>query len=209
MVGDGRFESVAKAILAARESTTEDSAAVNVVVTPPAPGDDVMAASIRLVTGDVTNSVGDPFIPNGLPNNAWMRITRSGDLFTAYRSRDGTQWVELGNVTAPLAGTLEVGVGAVSHRNTRTMTAKFSNLQIGSLALLQEIRLLNLSYQSGVFSASFQSRANVTYTVEYKDSLATPAWTTLTGIAGDGTVKPFTDAGVSSTRSRFYRVSQP
>jgi len=214
LAGDGRIESVAQGILTARESTAEDSAAINVVVTPPAPGNDVIMATIRGFTGDVTNNVGDPFMPNGLPNNAWMRITRSGDLFTAYRSTDGLQWVELGNVSTaltPLASALEVGVGAVSHRNMRTMTATFSHLQIGPLSGLpvQEIRLLSLSYQGGAFSASFQSRNNVSYTPQYKDSLTAPGWTPLPSIAGDGTVKAFADSGVSPTGYRFYRVSQP
>jgi len=214
LAGDGRIESVAQGILTARESTAEDSAAINVVLTPPAPGNDVIMATIRGFTGDVTNNVGDPFMPNGLPNNAWMRITRSGDLFTAYRSTDGLQWVELGNVSTaltPLASALEVGVGAVSHRNMRTMTATFSHLQIGPLSGLpvQEIRLLSLSYQGGAFSASFQSRNNVSYAPQYKYSLTAPGWTPLPSIAGDGTVKAFTDSGVSPTGYRFYRVSQP
>lgn len=208
MEGDERFESVSQAILSARETADEFSAGVSVTVTPPAPGDDTIQAMARLIASDVTNSVGTPFIPNGLPNNAWIRITRAGDLFTVYRSTDGVQWVELGNVTATLPAALEVGVGAVSHRNTRTMTATFSNLQIGAPAP-PEIRLVNFSYLGGAFSASFQSVNSLTYTPQYKDSLTAPAWTPLPGITGDGTVKTFSDSGVSSTGSRFYRVSQP
>jgi hypothetical protein len=208
MAGDGRLESVAQAILTARETADEFSAGVSVTVTPPEPGDDVIKAMVRLVTGDLTNNVGDPYFPNGQPDNAWMRITRSGDVFAAYRSTNGVQWFELGNVTVTLAPALQVGVGAVSHRNTRTMTATFSDLQIGGAALPQ-LRLQNLSYQGGAFSASFQSQNGVTYTPEYKDLLTTSSWTPLPSIAGDGTTKSFTNSAVSPTGSRFYRISQP
>jgi hypothetical protein len=88
------------------------------------------------------------------------------------------------------------------------MTATFSNLQIGGAAS-PEIRMLNLSYQGGAFSAAFQSQNGLTYTPQYKDSLTAPAWTPLPGIAGDGAVKAFTHSGVSPTGYRFYRISQP
>jgi regulation of enolase protein 1 (concanavalin A-like superfamily) len=208
MAGDGRLESVAQAILTARETADEFSAGVSVTVTPPEPGDDVIKAMVRLVTSDITNDVGVPYLPNGLPENAWMRITRSGDVFTAYRSTNGVQWVELGNVTVTLAPALEVGVGAVSHRNTRTMTATFSDLQIGGAAS-PELRLQNPSYQAGAFSASFQSQNGVTYTPEYKDLLTASSWTPLPSIAGDGTTKAFTNSPVSPTGFRFYRISRP
>ena len=145
-----------------------------------------------------------------VPRNAWMRITRSGDTFTAGRSTNGTQWVEMGNVTVTLPAALQVGVGAVSHRNTRTVTATFSDLQINAGGSAPaDIRLVNLSYQGGTFSASFQSQNGLTYTPQYRDSLSAGVWTPMPSITGDETTKTFTDSGMPSTGYRFYRVSQP
>lgn len=211
MAGDGRFESVSQAILTARESISEDAAAVSVIVTPPAPGDDVLHAHARLSTGDVTNEIGSVVVTNGLPGNAWLRLSRAGDVFTVYRSADGAQWTEVGNVTAALPATLEVGVGANSHRNTRLMTATFSNLQIGGPPA-PEFNLVGWSYQGGAFTASFPTQNGVTYTPQYRNALVEgdAAWISLPTVAGDGMVKSFTDAsGPLPGGTRFYRVSRP
>lgn len=208
LAGDGRLESVSQAILTAREGVHEDAAAVNVVVTPPAPGNDWLHAHARLTTGDVTNDLGTLVLPNGLPGNAWLRLTRAGDVFTAYRSADGAQWTEIGNVTAPLPAMLEAGVGAVSHRNGRLMTATFTDLQIGGPAA-PAFNIAGWSRQGGAFTASFPTQAGVAYTPQYKDALADAAWTSLPTVAGDGTVKSFTDATGPAGGARFYRVSRP
>ena len=58
---------------------------------------------------------------------------------------------------------------------------------------------------AGTFSASLRTANGVTYVVEYKNDLNTVAWTTLTTIVGDGTVKTFTDPGPLPSM-RYYQV---
>jgi hypothetical protein len=48
----------------------------------------------------------------------------------------------------------------------------------------------------------------VTYTVQYKDDLNAPSWTTLTTVTGDGAVQSFTDPGPAQPQ-RFYNVIIP
>jgi hypothetical protein len=70
--------------------------------------------------------------------------------------------------------------------------------------------LINASYTAGSFSAAFLSQNGLSYTVQYKDAIEAPMWSTLTTIMGDGTLKTFTDPGpVSPTGNRFYRLSLP
>ncbi|HXG48252.1 MAG TPA: hypothetical protein VNO52_11560 [Methylomirabilota bacterium] len=201
LVGDGRFESVAKVILAARESTAAGSAAVNVFVTPPPPGNNWISSSYRATTDGGTNVIYPGTPPGGLPD-VWLRLTRQGNTFTSYSSEDGTTWTQLGSANVPLANSLLVGFGANSHRNTRRVTATFSSFSVRPLIL--EVSLFDARYEAGTFSASFQSQNGVTHEIQFKDRLDDPEWTTLRPVPGDGGVKSFADTTGGATR--FYRI---
>jgi hypothetical protein len=75
-----------------------------------------------------------------------------------------------------------------------------------TMTVLVPATLTGASYSGGTFSASFQTFVGLNYTVQYKDDFEDPAWTTLTVIAGDGTLKSFIDPGPLPP-TRFYRVS--
>jgi hypothetical protein len=203
LVGIGRLESVAKAILTARSTTDPGSPAVNVFVTPQAPGDDTIAASVRTAAGVNTNSLGS-FTPNGLPGNAWMRITRVGNLFTTFRSTDGSLWTELGRTTVTLPSSLIVGAGAASHRNGFSVVATFSNFQAGKA--ITRPTLLAPALTGTTFTATFATQAGVNYLAQYKNSLDDPSWQTLQTINGDGSVKTITDNN-ANVPTRFYRIA--
>jgi hypothetical protein len=203
IVGLGRLESVSKAILTARNTTDPGSPAVNVFVTPQAPADDIIASSVRSATGVNTNSLGS-FTPNGLPGNAWMRITRTGNNFTTYRSTDGATWNQLGTTTLALPSTLVVGAGAASHRNGFSIVATFSNFQL-TKPITRPI-LLNPALNGTTFTASFASQAAVTYLIQYKNSLDAATWELLQTIPGDGTTKTITDSN-ATVPNRFYRIT--
>jgi hypothetical protein len=197
------IESTTKAILTARETTDAGSAAVNVFVTPTPPGNDWASANYRATTGAATNSFGTTFVPTGLPGNAWMRITRAGDVFTTYRSLDGTTWTAFGSAPIVLPASLRVGVGVVSHRNGKLATGTFTDFSISQGPAQPTIT--DLSYMGGSFSGSFQTQNGFSYEVQFKNNLNETMWQTLTTIAGDGTVKTFTDPGPAGA-SRFYQI---
>ena len=197
-----RLETTSKAILAARASTNATDAAVNVFITPSYPADDNVVSSARLDAGaSTTNSLGGA-AGNGLPN-AWLRITREGDVFTTYRSTNGTDWLQLGSTTANLGPSAAVGMGVVSHRNARTVTASFTDFQVGLPSVQPQI--VNSRYNGSSFTASFDTRAGVTYVVEYNNNLNTSNWQTLATVTGDGNPYTINDAGPLPSR-RFYRV---
>jgi hypothetical protein len=196
------IEATAKAILTARATTDANSAAVNVYVTPPYPADDSVLATFRATAGGGTTTNGAAFVPGG-PPNGWMRLKRVGDVFTTYRSTDGSTWVQLGNTTVSLGSSALVGVGTLSRRNGRLATATFSDFKITQAAPAPT--LLSPSYTGSSFSASFQSQAGVTYEAQYNDNLHTLNWITFDTIIGDGSTKNINDPSPSPAK-RFYRL---
>jgi hypothetical protein len=175
---------------------------VNVFITPSYPADNNVVSSARLDAGaTTTNSLGGA-AGNGLPNG-WLRITREGDVFTTYRSTNGTDWVQLGSATANLGPSAAIGMGVVSHRNARTVTATFTDFQVGLPSAQPQI--VNSHYNGSSFTAAFDTRAGVTYVVEYNNDLNTSNWQTLATVPGDGNPYTINDAGPLPAK-RFYRV---
>jgi hypothetical protein len=197
-----RLETTSKAILSARATTDPASAAVNVFINPSYPADDNVIASVRPTTGSTTtNSIGGA-PGNGLPN-AWLRITREGDVFTTYRSTNGTAWVQLGSTTVALGPTAEVGLGVASHRAGHTITVTFTDFSVSQGVAQPQI--LNPAYTGSSFTASFNTQAGTTYVVEYNNDLNTSNWQTLATVPGDGNPYTINDAGPLPSK-RFYRV---
>ena len=60
----------------------------------------------------------------------WVRLVRSGDLFEAYRSTNGTTWTRIGADTVPMADTVYVGLAATSHNVSTATTAVIDNLRM-------------------------------------------------------------------------------
>jgi hypothetical protein len=54
---------------------------------------------------------------------------------------------------------------------------------------------------------SFQTANGQTYSVQYKDDLNDPSWTTLQALTGDGTMQQISDSLTSP--QRFYRITSP
>jgi regulation of enolase protein 1 (concanavalin A-like superfamily) len=80
----------------------------------------------RPVTGGSTvNSPGSFTPPPG-----WVRLVRSGDLFTAYESTNGIDWVIVGTETIPMPAAVYVGLAVTSQNKAATTTAIFTNVSI-------------------------------------------------------------------------------
>ena len=57
--------------------------------------------------------------------NAWLRLKRTGDVFTAYHSKNGTQWTPYATKTLSLPATVYFGMAVTSHSAVATTTARF------------------------------------------------------------------------------------
>jgi regulation of enolase protein 1 (concanavalin A-like superfamily) len=64
----------------------------------------------------------------------WVRLTRSGNLVTAYQSTDGVNWTKIGSDSVELTDPVYVGIAATSHDTsaTTTVTADHFSAQVTS-----------------------------------------------------------------------------
>jgi regulation of enolase protein 1 (concanavalin A-like superfamily) len=59
-----------------------------------------------------------------------VKLTRSGNTFTAYESADGSNWTEIGTDTIPMASGVFVGLAVTSHNTSSSATSTFDNVSI-------------------------------------------------------------------------------
>jgi regulation of enolase protein 1 (concanavalin A-like superfamily) len=60
----------------------------------------------------------------------WMKLTRTGDIFSAYDSADGIAWTLVGSDTIPMGSTVLVGIAVTSHNLGASATATFDNVTV-------------------------------------------------------------------------------
>jgi hypothetical protein len=80
----------------------------------------------RTSTGGTTTGTGTD--PVSFPDT-WLRLQRVGNVFTAYRSTNGTAWTPYTSSTVTLPTTLFVGMAVTSHIRGASAMAQFRDLQ--------------------------------------------------------------------------------
>jgi regulation of enolase protein 1 (concanavalin A-like superfamily) len=121
----GATSAWAKAGLMVRDSLAADSRNVFAMVTPGANGYRMQArtvASGKTVLVGGTAAVAYP--------DAWVRLTRVGNVFTAYRSTDGVDWTAYATQTLALNATVYLGVALSSGNASLTNGAKFRGMRV-------------------------------------------------------------------------------
>jgi autotransporter-associated beta strand protein len=58
----------------------------------------------------------------------WVRLVRSGNTFTSYRSSDGVTWTNVGSVTITMASNVYIGILVCSHVNAVLCTTTIDNV---------------------------------------------------------------------------------
>jgi regulation of enolase protein 1 (concanavalin A-like superfamily) len=71
-----------------------------------------------------TNGVSDHTAGPASSPSGWVRLTRVGNLFTAYVSSDGKSWQAIGADTISMASSVYVGVAATSHNTGAYSTSR-------------------------------------------------------------------------------------
>jgi len=61
---------------------------------------------------------------------AWVRLVRSGDVFSAYVSADGVSWRLVGTDTIPMGQQVYAGLAVTSHTVTASARAVFDNVAV-------------------------------------------------------------------------------
>ena len=65
-----------------------------------------------------------------VPMPYWLKLTRTGDVFDAAVSSDGTTWTSVGRVTVPMQQAVYIGTLVLSAQSGVWMTASFDNITV-------------------------------------------------------------------------------
>jgi regulation of enolase protein 1 (concanavalin A-like superfamily) len=90
--------------------------------------------------------------PNTAPPG-WVRLKRSGNLLTAYRSSDGVSWTIIGSDTIVLPERVYVGIAATSHNAAATTTVKADNFSLVETEVVNNPPAVSLATNGTSFTA--------------------------------------------------------
>jgi hypothetical protein len=119
-----RYSSGARAGLMVRESLGAEAVCLSVAAGPGREG----TLTVRAQAG--SNAV--PSVIGDLRPPCWLRLRRDGDLFSAYRSRDGARWSLIQRVELPMPEGASWGLAVASGRADRITTASFDQVREGA-----------------------------------------------------------------------------
>ena len=152
----------AKAGVMIREGLTAASRHAFAAVTPGG-----VAFQRRLATGASSWSTGRT---GTVPH--WVRLVRSGSMFSAYRSTTGTSWTLIGSETIPMAATVYVGLAVTSRNVSALATATFTGATVTAGTSNAPP---SVSLTSPLSTATFNAPAMINVTASASDSDGTIA----------------------------------
>ena len=114
-----------KAGVMLRETLTTGSAQAFMFATPTGSTKGLAFQRRTATNGVSTHTAGGD---GGPP--VWVRLTRSGNTISAYRSADGVNWTFVGSDVFPMAATISAGLAIVSHNAGALATATFDNVTV-------------------------------------------------------------------------------
>ena len=85
--------------------------------------------SYRTSTGS-TSEATTPY--DGISVPYWVKLERSGDTFTGYKSSDGSNWTQVGSVTITMSADVNIGMAATSHTDGVLGTSTYSNVTVST-----------------------------------------------------------------------------
>lgn len=124
----------AKAGVMFRESLAANSRFADVVIAP----DNTTSFQYRFSTAQnaATQNL------SGSPAPYWVKLTKVGNVYTAFRSPDGVTWTQVGNATTVTMGqNIYVGLALTSHNNAALNTAVFDHASIAFAGGLSGVSL--------------------------------------------------------------------
>ncbi len=194
----------AKAGVMIRSTLTNSSANAFVALTPGSVNGALFQT--RLTTSAGTSSAN---VTTGIYPPYWVRLTRAGNVFTAYYSADGVTWTQLGSPTTIAMGTsVYVGLASTPSDNNQLNIASFQNVSIvntingsGNADAIRLVRdgALTDYYLGGVLQYSFDpttisqlvispSASDDAITLDYTGGNPLPANTSIDGGSGQDTL---------------------
>lgn len=158
----------------------------------------------RSATGGGGTSSGTTNIDGALPE--WLKLNRTGNVFTGYVSPDGTNWTVLNSVSITMNSTLLVGLAVCSRNNGVLDTATFDNVSLTGLWPALPGTPVGLASIAGDAQAmlAWSPSANATgYNLKRGNSEAGP----FTLVATNLGATVFTNTGLANGMLYYYVVS--
>jgi uncharacterized repeat protein (TIGR03806 family) len=62
--------------------------------------------------------------------SCWVRLVRTGDMFTGYVSTNGTDWQRVDSIAVPMGRTIYVGLALTAHNNTELNSTLFDHVTV-------------------------------------------------------------------------------
>ena len=109
-----------------RDTLDADSPQAMVIMTPLDSGTTNGVHFQRRVTKGYTSE--DPVFGPKVPPPYWIKLVRSGDVFTGYTSPNGSTWTAIDSRTIAMSPAIYVGLALTSHNNTKLATATIDNV---------------------------------------------------------------------------------
>jgi regulation of enolase protein 1 (concanavalin A-like superfamily) len=124
VVSETQTSSYCKAAVMLRASLATNSVEASVLLTPT----NGVAMEVRSTTGASTINVSG-WVKGPVPPS-WVRLSRSGNTFTAFSSADGSSWTQLASTNVTMSAGLTAGLAVTSHDNTKLNTSTFDNVSL-------------------------------------------------------------------------------
>jgi regulation of enolase protein 1 (concanavalin A-like superfamily) len=156
----------------------------------------------RMTTNGLSeNTAGPASAPPG-----WVRLTRVGDLFTAYASTDGQSWQVIGTDTIPMASEVYVGLAVTSHDVATYTIGKIDSLSVRAASTpAQSPAPTGVAFQASTDNATLVTRYRLDVFAANADT------TTAAPVAGIDVGKPSPDANgdITVTVPDFFSALPP
>jgi fibronectin type 3 domain-containing protein len=192
----------AKAGLMMRESSAAGAKNVMAVVTP------TSANGFRFQSRTATNATTAKLTAGAGAPPSWLRLTRTGNSFTAFSSPNGTTWTAIGTaISFTMNNTIMVGLAVTSHLDGTLATAIFDNVTITTPAPPAPP-----SAPTGLVATAGNTQVGLTWTASAgATSYSVKGGTSMGGpyspIQSGITATNFTHAGLSNGTTYYYVVS--
>ncbi|MFT3786743.1 MAG: Ig-like domain-containing protein [Tepidisphaeraceae bacterium] len=195
----------AKAAVMIRQSLAAGSAIVQFAMRPDFQGQMLQRASTNASATEVSfNSSTAP----------WMRLTRVGNTFTAYRSTDGNTWTSVGTTTVAMGTQVYIGLATCSHNTREAAWSTMSNIAFTGNLGATPASTNALAAPSSV-TATPATGASTGIVLNWTDVAGENGYSIERSVDGvtyaqigttAANVLTYTDAGLFGSMRYFYRV---
>ncbi|HTK75148.1 MAG TPA: NF038122 family metalloprotease [Gemmataceae bacterium] len=121
VAGVGNASPFAKAGVMIRQGVNTDSRNAFLAVT--------RSSGIRFTSRTAAGKTTDSIASTGAAP-VWLRLTRSGSTFTAYKSPDGTHWSQIGTRTISMTNPVLIGLAVTAHNAAALNSSVFDHVKI-------------------------------------------------------------------------------